>query len=221
MNTEQARFNMIQQQIRPWDVLDPEVLKLMTLVRREAFVPEQFRELAFADLEIPLTSPARPGQCLLAPKMEARMLQEAGLKNTDRVLEIGTGSGYMAALIAAKAETVHSVEIDPALVEMARANLKRAGAANASVDLGDGALGWPLYAPYDVIFVSGALPSLPPSLLQELRIGGRLVAVVGNAPLMCLQRVTRTTEDAFSTVRVLETVISPLREPVRRSSFVF
>lgn len=219
MNFEQARFNMIEQQIRPWNVLDPEVLKLLSVVRREDFVPAERRELAFADLEIPLGE--LPGQTMLAPKIEARMLQELALRNTDKVLEIGAGSGYMAALLAAKAEFVYTVEIDPELVELARKNLAQAGVANVSVDLGDAAQGWPLYTPYDVIVVSGSLPVLPDALLRQLKIGGRLIAIVGEAPVMEMLLVTRTEEDAFNTVAVLETVVAPLENTAQRDKFVF
>lgn len=217
MNTEQARFNMIEQQIRPWEVLDPSVLSLLSVVRREAYVPEAQRDLAFADVELPLGY----GQSMLAPRVEARILQELAIKNTDKVLEIGTGSGYMAALLAAKAEFVYSVEIVPELVEFARANLKRAGVANVSVDLGDGAHGWPLYAPYDVIVLSGSTPVLPETIQQQLRIGGRLVAIVGEAPAMQVKLVTRTGEDAYTSITVFETVAAPLVNAQARSAFVF
>ena len=208
---------MIEQQIRPWEVLDPSVLSLLSVVRREAYVPEAQRDLAFADVELPLGY----GQSMLAPRVEARILQELAIKNTDKVLEIGTGSGYMAALLAAKAEFVYSVEIVPELVEFARANLKRAGVANVSVDLGDGAHGWPLYAPYDVIVLSGSTPVLPEAIQQQLRIGGRLVAIVGEAPAMQVKLVTRTGEDAYTAITVFETVAAPLVNAQARSAFVF
>ena len=219
MNYEQARFNMIEQQIRPWNVLDPAVLQLLSVVKREDFAPAAQRDLAFADLEIPLG--AGPGQTMLAPKIEARMLQELGLKATDTVLEIGSGSGYMAALLAAKAEFVYSVEIDPVLVDFARQNLAQAGIVNVSVDLGDAAQGWPLYAPYDAIVLSGSTPVLPEGLLRQLKIGGRLVAVVGELPAMQVQLVTRTGEDAFSTSVVFETVVAPLVNAQQGTKFVF
>jgi protein-L-isoaspartate(D-aspartate) O-methyltransferase len=221
MSIEKARFNMIQQQIRPWEVLDPGVLSLLAEVKREDFVPAMHQELAFADVEIPLGQGQFSAQVMLAPKMEARILQELGIKNTDKVLEIGTGSGYMAALMAAKAEFVYSVEIDPALVESARNNLQRAGVVNVSVDLGDGALGWPLYAPYDAIVLSGSTPVLPEALLRQLKVGGRLVAVVGELPAMQLQLVTRTEENAFNTINVLETVVAPLSNVQQPEKFVF
>ena len=221
MDIEQARFNMIEQQIRPWDVLDPTVLELLTVVKREEFVPPAYKDLAFADVEIPLSSPQIAGQTMLTPKIEARMLQELGIRNTDTVLEIGTGTGYMAALIAARAEYVYSVEIDPALVELARSNLARAGVANVSVDLGDGAQGWPLYAPYDAIVLSASTPVLPDALLHQLKVGGRLVAVVGELPAQQLQLVTRTEENAFNAINVLETVVAPLVNATRLDKFVF
>lgn len=221
MNIEKARFNMIQQQIRPWEVLDPNVLNLLAVVKREEFAPTEHKELAFADLEIPLKRNGAPNQTMLAPKIEARMLQELGIKNTDKVLEVGTGSGYMAALLAAKAEFVYSVEIDSDLVATARNNLQRAGVANVSVDLGDGAQGWPLYAPYDAIVVSASLPMVPENLLQQLRVGGRLVAIVGEAPAMQMQSITRTDENTFTTINVLETVAEPLTNAVQRKKFVF
>ena len=217
MDIEQARFNMIDQQIRPWEVLDPTVLSLLSVVKREDFVPAEHKDLAFADVEIPIAH----GQAMLAPKIEARILQEMGIKNTDKVLEIGTGTGYMAALIAAKAEFVYSVEIDPLLVELARKNLQQAGIANVSVDLGDGAQGWPLYAPYDVIVLSGSTPVLPEAMMHHLKVGGRLVAIVGEAPSMQVQLITRTEENAFSTINVFETVVPPLSNAMQNSKFVF
>lgn len=221
MDIEQARFNMIEQQIRPWEVLDPTVLNLLSVVKREGFVPAAHKDLAFADVEIPIGSKGISGQTMLAPKIEARMLQELNIRAKDKVLEIGSGSGYMAALIAAKAEFVYTVEIDPELVDVARKNLKEAGVANVSVDLGDAAQGWPLYAPYDVIVLSASTPVLPESILKQLKIGGRLVAVVGEAPAMQMQLVTRTEENAFTTINVFETVTAPLINATQRESFVF
>lgn len=221
MNVEKARFNMIEQQIHPWGVLDPEVLALLSVVKREHFVPAEYKDLAFADIEIPLKANAAAGQTMLAPKIEARMLQDLAIRNTDRVLEIGSGSGYMAALLASKAEFVYTVEIDPELVELARRNLQKASVANVSVDIGDGSRGWDLYAPYDVIVVSGSMPALPESLLRQLKVGGRLVAIVGEAPSMEVQLVKRTDENAFSTLNLFETVVAPLANAQQREKFVF
>jgi len=221
MDTEQARFNMIEQQIRPWDVLDPAVLSLLSLVKREDFVPAAYKDLAFADLEIPIGAKGNPGQTMLAPKVEARILQELAIRNTDTVLEIGTGTGYMAALLAAKAEYVYSVEIDPELAAMARKNLQQSDVVNVSVETGDGAQGWPAMAPYDVIVLSGSVPLLPDTLLGQLKIGGRLVAIVGEVPAMAVQLVTHTKENAFSTINVFETVVAPLVNATQHSKFVF
>ncbi|MDR0378592.1 MAG: protein-L-isoaspartate O-methyltransferase [Candidatus Accumulibacter sp.] len=221
MNTEVARLNMIQQQIRPWNVFDPDILALLNVVRREDFVPETYRELAFADTGIPLKIGARPGQYMLAPCVEARLLQSLSVKNTDKVLEIGTGSGYMTALLAAKAEFVYSVEIDPELVEQARHNLRQAGVANVSVDLGDASQGWDLYTPYDAILVSGSMPTLPETLLHQLKVGGRLVAVVGEAPSMEARRVERTGENDFDEENLFDTAIAPLENVPPQKKFVF
>ena len=216
MDMEQARFNMIEQQIRPWEVLDPEVLDALSAVKREDFVPEALKALAFADLELPIGQ----GQSMLQPKIEARVLQEAGVRNTDVVLEVGTGSGYMAALLASQAEYVYSVEIDPALAEIARRNLRHAGVANVSVETGDASQGWSGPAPYDVIVISGALRELPEVFLQQLKLGGRLVAFVGEAPVMEAQLIIRSDEKAFNTVNVFETVVPALTSR-KRQSFVF
>ena len=217
MNIEQARFNMIEQQIRPWDVLDPQVLDLLFVVKREDFAPAAYRNLAFADMEIPLGS----GQMMLAPKIEAKMLQELGLKKTDKVLEIGTGSGYMAALLAARAEHVVTVECRPELVETAKQNLERAGVTNVAVELGDGAKGWSQRGPYDAIVVSGALPAVPDSLLKQLRVGGRLAVIVGEAPVMEAQLITCTADGIYNTVNLFETVIPALDGVATKTSFSF
>ncbi|WP_310491655.1 protein-L-isoaspartate O-methyltransferase [Dechloromonas sp.] len=217
MNIEQARFNMIEQQIRPWEVLDPQVLDLLFVVKREDFVPPAYRNLAFADMEIPLGN----GQMMLAPKIEAKMLQELGLKKTDKVLEIGTGSGYMAALLAARAEHVVTVESRPALVDIAKQNLARAGVTNVTVELGDGANGWPQRGPYDAIVVSGSLPTVPDALLKQLRVGGRLAVVVGQAPVMEAQLITCTADGIYNTVNLFETVIPALDGVAAKESFSF
>ncbi|MEF8714192.1 MAG: protein-L-isoaspartate O-methyltransferase [Accumulibacter sp.] len=216
MDMEQARFNMIEQQIRPWEVLDPEVLGLLAAVKREVFVPETLTSLAFADLELPIGH----GQTMLPPKIEARILQEVGLRNTDIVLEVGTGSGHMAALLASKAEYVHSVEIDPILAETARRNLRHAGVANVNVETGDASQGWSGHAPYDVIVISGSLPELPDVFLQQLKLGGRLAAFIGEAPVMEARLIIRTADQAFNTINLFETVIAPLTTR-KRQSFVF
>ena len=216
MNIEQARFNMIEQQIRPWEVLDPTVLDLLFVVKREDFVPEAYRALAFADMEIPIGQ----GQAMLAPKIEARLLQELGVRKTDKILEIGSGSGYMAALLAARGEHVVTVEINPALADGARRNLERAGVTNVAVETGDGAQGWSHRGPYDVIVVSGALAEIPETLLKQLRVGGRLAAIVGEAPVMEAQLVTCTAPGVYNTVNLFETVAPLLKAPAK-SGFAF
>ena len=216
MDMEQARFNMIEQQIRPWEVLDPEVLDILAMVRREVFVPEALKALAFADLELPIGN----GQTMLSPKIEARVLQEAGVRSTDIVLEVGSGSGYMAALLASKAEYVHTVEIDPVLAETARRNLRQAGVSDVSVESGDAALGWSGPSPYDVSVLSGSLPELPDAFLQQLKPGGRLMAFIGTAPVMQARLIIRSDDQAFNSINLFETVL-PALITGKRQRFVF
>jgi len=211
MNIEQARFNMIEQQIRPWEVLDPQVLDLLFVVKREDFVPAAYRNLAFADMEIPIGS----GQVMLAPRVEARLMQELDIRKTDKVLEIGTGSGYMAALLAARADHVVSIESRPEIAEFARQNLERAGVSNVTIEVGDGANGWAQRGPYDAIVISGSLPTLPDALLNQLRPGGRLAAIVGEAPVTC------SAEGAYNTINLFETVVPALDSADAKSGFSF
>ena len=217
MNLEQARFNMVEQQIRPWEVFDEDVLDLLFVVKREEFVPAAYVPLAFADVEIPLGH----GACMLTPKIEAHALQALHVRKSDKVLEIGTGSGHMAALLAAHAEHVWSVEIVPQLAEKARATLKRLDIGNVTVETGDAALGWQAHAPYDVIMVSGSLPLLPPQLTSQLKVGGRLFAVVGEAPVMEARLITRLTEDAYNSVALFETVVPALINAPQPARFTF
>ena len=167
MNFEQARFNMVEQQIRPWDVLDQDVLDLLYVVPREEFVPPALRALAFTDMEIPLGD----GERMWTPKIEARVLQELALRKVDRVLEAGTGSGYLTALLAHRAAHVHSVEIRPALAAFGKANLERHGVDNVTLETGDAARGWPRHAPYDVVVLTGSTPVLPHAWLARLAPG--------------------------------------------------
>jgi protein-L-isoaspartate(D-aspartate) O-methyltransferase len=217
MNTEQARFNMIEQQIRPWDVLDQGVLSLLAVVKREDFVPPAYKALAFVDTEVPLGDVA-DGRSMLAPKVEARLLQELKVHKHERALEIGTGSGYMAALLGHKAQQVVTLEEDPQLAEMAQANLRRAGVMNVTVRRADGSRGLPEEAPFDVILLSGSVPEVPPSLLAQLKVGGRLAAIVGQQPVMRATLFTRTSEHDFSSVELFDTVaprLSGFPEPTR------
>ncbi len=219
MNLEQARFNMVEQQIRPAEVLDQSVLDVFHLVKREDFVPAAYHRLAFADTEIPLGHDA----AMFAPRIEAHALQALAMKRHENVLEIGTGSGYMAALLGAHADHVWSVEIDPALAATARENLRRAGVSNVVVEIGDGLVGASAiaaHAPYDAIMVSGAVSVVPQDLLSQLKSGGRLFAIVGEAPVMEAVLVTRVGDD-FRTTTLFETEVPSLREAAARSRFVF
>ncbi len=219
---ERARTNMIAQQIRTWDVLSQDVLDLLQLVHRERFVPEPYRALAFVDTEIPLVIDGEEtGETMLQPKFEARVLQEVAILRSETVLEIGTGSGHMAALLGCCATSVVSVEIDPRLKAFADANLQRAGVKNVRVDLGNGANGWPLAGEVDVVIVSGSLHALPKSLMEQVRIGGRIAAIVGDAPAMTLVVCHRTGEQAWKTVTIFETVVKRLREAPHVSHFEF
>jgi protein-L-isoaspartate(D-aspartate) O-methyltransferase len=231
MNYEQARFNMIEQQIRPWEVLDSQVLALLAVVKREDFVPTAYRSLAFADMEIPLSSHSKtqPGQCMLSPKVEARILQDLAVQKHEKVLEIGTGSGYMAALLGHRAQHVISLEIDADIAQTARGNLQRAGVFNAEVRTGDGASNFtraisgsdPLQGPFDVIVMSGSVSRVPESLLALLKPGGRLSAITGDEPVMRATLVTRTGEAACRTTQAWDTVAPKLLHFPEPSRFSF
>lgn len=222
MNYELARHNMIEQQIRPWDVLDQHVLDLLTVVKREDFVPAAYRNLAFTDVEIPLqgASIPEPGQLMLAPRVEARMLQALAPKKNENVLEIGTGSGYMAALLAYNAHHVTTVEYDANLAQQAQQTLRANGVVNVEVVNADGAQGWSAAAPYDVIAISGALAVLPQAFLAQLKVGGRLAAFVGNAPVMEALLITRVSETEYRTENLFETQVAYLVAP-KPSTFKF
>ncbi|MBI2726878.1 MAG: protein-L-isoaspartate O-methyltransferase [Polaromonas sp.] len=231
MNYEQARFNMIEQQIRPWEVLDSQILSLLAVVKREDFVPLAHKALAFVDMEIPLTSDLQnhPGQCMLAPKVEARILQDVAVQKHEKVLEIGTGSGFMAALLGHRAQQVITMEIDSTLAQTARENLQKAGIYNAEVRTGDGAAKIaqavsgtdPLRGPFDVIVLSGSVVQIPPALLAMLKVGGRLSAIVGTEPVMRATLVTRVAEDAWRTTQAWDTVAPQLLNFPEPSKFTF
>ncbi|MDX1252377.1 MAG: protein-L-isoaspartate O-methyltransferase [Gammaproteobacteria bacterium] len=217
MNVEQARFNMVEQQIRTWEVLDPRILDLIGSMPREEFVPAQYRDLAFADIMIPLGH----GQVMMEPKVEARLLQALAIESSDTVLEVGTGSGYFTALLARLGKHVHSVDIFPDFTENARRALAQHGINNVTLETGDAAKGWNKHAPYDVIAITGSLPALPETFLHSLKPGGRLVAVVGEAPVMEAVLVTRAGEGAqWARESLFETNI-PLLLNTARPQFVF
>ena len=217
MNVEQARHNMVEQQIRTWEVLDQAVLDLLYAVPREAFVPAAFRKLAFVDMEIPIGE----GETMMAPRIEARLLQALALRKTDRVLEVGTGSGYFTALLARSAAQVYSLEIRPALAVFGRENLARHGAENVTLEVGDGARGDAKRAPYDAIVLTGSTPVLPAALKEQLAPGGRLVAVVGEPPVMVAQRITCSAPGAYGTTALFDTVLAPLVNAERPPRFTF
>jgi len=214
---EHARFFMVEQQIRTWEVLDPVVLDLLMRVHREDFVPPSHRALAFADLEIPLGH----GEVMLAPKIEARMLQAVALRDDDAVLEVGTGSGHMTALLASLSRHVYSVDIQPEFTRNAGTALATAGIRNVTLETGDAARGWGKHGPYDAIVLTGSMPVLPDAYVQQLKPGGRLLAVCGEAPVMQAQLVTRVDGGACRTVTLFETCIPPLQNAPQPKRFVF
>jgi protein-L-isoaspartate(D-aspartate) O-methyltransferase len=217
LDVERARFNMVEQQIRPWEVLDQRVLDLLLRIRREEYVPARYRALAFADMEIPLGH----GEKMLAPRIEARMLQELALAPGDRILEVGTGSGHMTALLASLGSHVYSVDIVPEFIQSAGARLAAHGVTNTTLETGDAARGWDRHAPYDAIVVTGSMPVLPDAFPKSLRPGGRLIAVVGEPPVMEAQLITCVAAGAYSTTGLFETCIAPLKNAVQPERFVF
>ncbi len=208
---EQARFNMVEQQVRPWSVFNPQVLQALLDVPRERFAPPTLQSLAFSDIEIPLIINAvDTHEVMLTPKHEARLAQDLLLQPNDCVLEIGTGSGYQAALLAQLAQQVTSVEVDSRIAAFGQENLQRHQIDNVRVEIGDGHTGWG-NAEYDAILVTGSVPAVPDALKYQLAIGGRLVVVVGQSPIMTVMRITRTSAASFETENLFDTVIRPLR----------
>jgi len=214
---EQARINMIEQQIRPCDVLEGRILELLKHVRRENFVPRDMKNLAFADMEIPLGY----GASMWQPKLEARTVQELHLTRSDRVLEVGTGSGYLTALLSALAEHVTSVEIVPQLSDTAKQNLAAIRRSNITLETGDASHGWGNGASYDAIVLTGSTPLLPAAFQNSLKIGGRLFAIVGDVPVMEARLITRVAPDTYETVNIMETSVAPLQNAQQPNRFVF
>jgi protein-L-isoaspartate(D-aspartate) O-methyltransferase len=217
MDLERARMNMVEQQIRTWAVLDQDVLDLLYVVPREEFVPSQHRALAFSDMQLPLGENER----MWEPKLEARVLQELDVLKSDRVLEVGTGSGYFTALLAHRASHVYSVELKPTLAAFGRGNLERHGAENVTLEIGDASRGWPKHAPYQVIVLTGSTPVLPRGFYEELEVGGRLFAIVGEPPVMSARLVTCTAPGAYHSVDLFETLVAPLVNAEQRPRFRF
>lgn len=201
MDLNQARFNMIEQQVRPWEVLDPQVLELLMTVRREDFVPLAQKALAFVDMDIPLGN----GQVMLSPRVQARLVQDLALKKTDKVLEIGTGTGYTTALLAHQAAQVLGFEANAELAVQASANLQKAGIGNAKVRHADGSQGAAGEGPFDAILLSGSVAQVPQNLLDQLAVGGRLIAIVGDEPMMRATLITRTGPSSFVTAQPWDT----------------
>ena len=217
LNFTQARFNMIEQQIRPWNVLDSEILELLGTMRRENFVAPAHQALAYADLEIPLAD----GQCMLAPRLEARLLQDLAVQKNESVLEIGAGSGFMAALLAQRARHVLTLEISPTLAQLARKNLQHAAITNVEVRHADGSAGASADGPFDVILLSGSVSEVPPGLLEQLRVGGRLAAITGDEPVMCASIYTCTGPGAFVKRTPWDVNAPRLQNFAEHSEFIF
>jgi len=213
LNFEQARLNMIEQQIRTWDVLDQKVLDLIARIHREDFIPEEYRQLALADVQLPLPH----GQCTMTPKMEARLLQALDIRKDDKVLEIGTGCAYLTALLAASAGHVTSVDIYPEFSQLARTKLARYHLHNVNLEIGDAAHGWSKNSPYNVIVITGSVPMLEPCFQEQLSNGGRLFVIVGTSPVMEAMLITRIGEREWSREALFETDLPALigaSEPV-------
>ena len=206
MNLDQARYNMIEQQIRPWEVLDQRVLDLLSTVPREDFVPPAYRNLAFTDTNIPLGD----GQVMMSPKVEARILQSLNLQDNETVLEIGTGSGFVTALLANLAKHVVSVDINPEMTRQAGEKLAAHGISNVTLETGDAARGWAAHARYDAIVITGSLPILPDNFKQALTIGGRLLAIIGDSPAMEVLLITRVGETEWAQESLFETDLPAL-----------
>ncbi len=217
MNFEQARFNMIEQQIRPAEVLDPGVLEVLASTPREEFVPEQYRNLAFVDMKIPLGF----NQTMLTPILEGRVVQALSIRSMDTVLEIGTGSGYMAALMAKLGRNVTSVDIFPDITRQAQQNLNRQGVRNVTLEVGDASHDWAGGAPYNVIAITGSLPLMPDAYKKRLKVGGRMFAIVGDTPVMECLLITRLGEHEWTQETLLETDISPLVNAPQPQRFFF
>jgi protein-L-isoaspartate(D-aspartate) O-methyltransferase len=216
MNIEQARFNMIEQQIRPWEVLDQKVLNIIADVPREEFVPATYMNLAFTDMCVPIGY----NEVMMAPKLEARMLQSLDIQPQESVLEVGTGTGYVTTLLAKLARHVYSIDIHEEFVAAARGKLASDGTVNVTIEQGDAAQGWERHAPYNVIALTGSVPLLPKAFQESLAIGGRLFAIVGDAPVMEARLITRVGQNEYQEQNLFETDLPPLRNALQPNRFV-
>ena len=218
MNTqEQARFNMVEQQIRPWQVLDKAVLNVLSQMPRELFVPPAYQALTYTDTDIPLGH----GQSMVPPRVDARLMHDLHLTGSEKVLEIGTGSGYLTALLASRAQRVVSLEMNPELAATARGNLQRAGITNVDVRVADGSAGAAGDAPFDAIALGGSVSEVPQALLQQLKVGGHLIAIVGQDPVMVATLYTRTSDAAWSSKALWDTSAPRLQGFTEPSRFHF
>lgn len=220
MNIEQVRFNMVEQQIRTWDVLDTDVLDLLHTLKRENFLPPSQREFALMDVEVPIT-PISATARMWTPKMEARVVQDLGLTGKEHVLEIGARGGYLTGLLASRAAKVTSIELDPALAKFAADNLARAGITNATIITGDGARGWKGQAPYDVIVFTGSMEVLPDEVFSQLKVEGKIFAVIGKLPVMNATLTTVSATGGRRNRTLFETVLPPLTNAAKAPGFVF
>lgn len=216
-NYETARFNMVEQQVRPWDVLDPQVLQLLSSAPREDYVPDAYRQLAYADIEIPLGH----GEAMMHPRVEGRMLQALDIRPADRILEVGTGSGFVTSLLAHLGDSVYSIEIVPEFSQSAGAKLARHNVTNVTLEVGDGVRGWDAHQPYDAILVTGSIPEMYDEFKQQLAIGGRLAVVVGSGVAMEAVQVVRTEKNAWITTSLFETELKPLVHADAPRTFTF
>lgn len=217
MSTELAQFNMVEQQIRPWDVLDQNVLDLMAITPRADYVPESRRGMAFMDINIPLGH----GAVMLQPKMEARLLQALEINKDDNILLVGTGTGHLASLLAQLGKHVLAIDINNEFTALAEKNLAAHNISNVTLETGDAARGWDAGKPYDVIFISGSLPTLPDSFRESLNKGGRMIAVVGKAPVMEAKLIRRRDETSWSETDLFETEIPALSNAIQLDAFEF
>ncbi len=217
MNIEEARRNMITQQVRAWDVLDDEVLGLLASLKREEFIPSAYQELAFADIHTPIGH----NQVMFSPKEEGKILQALQVLPTETVLVVGTGCGYLAALLAKQASHVYSVDILPSMTELAEVNLAKAKIDNVTLQTGDASIDWSAHAPYDVIVITGSLPKLPLGFTKELNVGGRIFAVVGEAPSMKAMLWERKSREKWVAEQLYETDLPRLQHAVEMRPFIF